>query len=1006
MKKQIGWIYALLLICCLSVRAQNSYQSQESVNRYAKGVLAFDAQNYQLAQNYFDKIVSEKNFRSIEVYSLLCGIEANQAEAGENVEDYLEKHPFSVYKRELVLGMANYYFKKRKTKTAFKWFHQIDVKFLTAKEEVNYNYKMAFANYRTKKFTKAKEYLLLISNDGGYKNEANYYLANIAMQTKDYDTALEHLEKIKTVAKYQNEIAYQKLIILFQQKKYTKAVELGESNFKRALGSEKSEMAKIIGESYFYIENYKKALEFLSQYKGRSNNYTEVDYYFVGYALYCLERYKEALQKFNKITYEKNEVAQNAHYHLGDCYLKLNQKTEALNAFKNASEMDFDIAIQKDAFLNYAKLSYEIGNLYQSSSKVLQDFVDAYPNAIETEEIKGLIINAYLQYKDYQGAIDYYRSQNILKDKKYQAVLLEKGFELYNEQKFTNALVYFTEAFNLFFDKELKIKALFWKAQTLAEINQLEAATYSYKSFVNNNKSNVLKEYLDGVYGLAYSLFQQKKYAEAVTYFKKYVLESTNAQMKNDAILRIGDCYYVTKNYTKALVNYNQVILNKINQVDYATYQKALAYGFLGQNEQKKQVLEGLQKDFMNSPYLDNSYYQLGNLYVNQNKKDQAILAYDNLINRFPKSPLLAKTQLKKGLVFFNSGENQKAIFTLKEVVKNYPATGEAVQAVKIAEQVYKEIDEVDVYASWVKTLEFINISDADIDKTMFEAVESRYLSNSLKKVVTSGKKYISNFPNGIYSLTVNFYIAQAYYNLSEKVKAIPFYINVIESSNNEYTEVAVNRLSQIYLENENWDLASPLLLRLETDSKNLKNISYAQSNLMKYYFVKENYQQALLYTYKVLDTKNSTEQAITDAYVFGARSAIFMNKLDRAKKYYTKLETIGKGEVLAEANYYKALWLHYDKNYKESNAQIQILASKYQTYKYWGIKGLLLMAQNFHELEDDFQADFILKNIIENAEDFPTVMKKAEELLEVYASDKIEKNKEKELLKDVDDEL
>ena len=494
MKKQIGWICPLFLIICLSITAQNTYQSKESVSRYTKGVLAFDTQNYLLAQNYFHQIISKENIKSVEVYRLLCAIEANQKEAGGNVENYLEEHPFSVYKTELVLGLANYYFRKRKTKTAFKWFQEIDVKSLTEKEETNYNYKLAFSNYRSKNYTKAKQYLLPISKNGEYQNEANYYLANIAMQTKDYSTALEYLDKIKTVAKYQNEIAYQKLIVLFQQKEYRKAVEFGEPNFKIASGYEKSEMAKSIGESYFYIENYQKALEFLEQYKGRRNKYTETDYYFVGYALYKLQRYEEAIQKFNKITDEKNKVAQNAHYHLGDCYLKLDQKTQALNAFKNASEMDFDAAIQKDAFLNYAKLSYDIGNPYKSSSLVLQDFIDAYPNVNESEEIRGLIINAYLQYKDYGGAIEYYKSQNILKDQKYQVVLLEKGFELYNNYKFKQALVFFTEASNLFKDEDLKNRALFWKAETLAEINNLEEASYNYKLFVNNSKSRNIVE--------------------------------------------------------------------------------------------------------------------------------------------------------------------------------------------------------------------------------------------------------------------------------------------------------------------------------------------------------------------------------------------------------------------------------------------------------------------------------------------------------------------------------
>jgi hypothetical protein len=52
----------------------------------------------------------------------------------------------------------------------------------------------------------------------------------------------------------------------------------------------------------------------------------------------------------------------------------LDKKQEALNAFKRIRD-DFDAAIQEDASLNYAKLSYEIGNSYQSVPAVLQGFL-------------------------------------------------------------------------------------------------------------------------------------------------------------------------------------------------------------------------------------------------------------------------------------------------------------------------------------------------------------------------------------------------------------------------------------------------------------------------------------------------------------------------------------------------------------------------------------------------------------------------------------------------------
>ena len=99
----------------------------------------------------------------------------------------------------------------------------------------------------------------------------------------------------------------------------------------------------------------------------------------IGYTHYRVHEYDFAIDQFNKIINGKNAVAQNAYYHLADSYLKTNQKTAALNAFKRASEMQFNPVIAEDALLNYARLSYEIGNSYESPSVVLQRFVETYP---------------------------------------------------------------------------------------------------------------------------------------------------------------------------------------------------------------------------------------------------------------------------------------------------------------------------------------------------------------------------------------------------------------------------------------------------------------------------------------------------------------------------------------------------------------------------------------------------------------------------------------------------
>ena len=77
--------------------------------------------------------------------------------------------------------------------------------------------------------------------------------------------------------------------------------------------------------------------------------------------------------------------------------------TSSLNAFKKAAQMNFDLEIKEDAYLNYAKLSYGIGNSYQEPSFILNDFLKKYPKNKEANYIQKLILESL--WMDSQGIV-------------------------------------------------------------------------------------------------------------------------------------------------------------------------------------------------------------------------------------------------------------------------------------------------------------------------------------------------------------------------------------------------------------------------------------------------------------------------------------------------------------------------------------------------------------------------------------------------------------------------
>src|SRR5690606_9524517 len=205
----------------------------------------------------------------------------------------------------------------------------------------------------------------------------------------------------------------------------------------------------------------------LKEYKGDRGKWNNTDYYQLGYAYYKQGNFEAAISEFNKIIDGKNSVAQNAYYHLAQSYLNMDQKQQALNAFKNASEMEFDAQITADAALNYAKLSYEIGNSYQSVPQVLMTYLQTYPDSPAKAEIEELLIDSFITSRNYEEAMRLLEGnrdfQNTLV---YQKVAFYRGIELYNDGNYREAVEFFNKSLAQPRDPRYVALATFWKAES------------------------------------------------------------------------------------------------------------------------------------------------------------------------------------------------------------------------------------------------------------------------------------------------------------------------------------------------------------------------------------------------------------------------------------------------------------------------------------------------------------------------------------------------------------
>lgn len=994
------WFLAIFLIISTTLSAQKTAVYTDSNKDYMHALGLYNNRDFAASKQLFSDLKdqyekgSEKR-ADCAYYEAFSAIQLGDPDGEEKMRDFVDRYPTSTKHNIAFLEVGDYYFKNASYPYALKWYNKVETRNLSIGAEEDYNFKYGYSLFAVRSFSRAKEYFQKLLNSYQYGAQAKYYYGFIAYQDDDFENADRYLNEVADNKELGDDVPYYMANIKFKMGNFQEAIDVATSYLPKADRNEHSELSKIIGESYFNLEKYKEAIPHLLNYKGRQRRWNNTDYYLLGYAYYKQKDYENAIANFNKIIGGDDSVAQNAYYHLAECYLNTDLKTEALNAFRNASQMDYDNDIKRDAWLNYAKLSYEIGNPYKSVPDVLKEYMELYPKSEHLDEMNKLLISAYVTSKDYEGAL------KELKDKKdpenralYQKVALYRGIQLFNENELESAIEKFNEAIEEARDNSITARSVFWKAESAYLLTNFDDALKGFQRYKSMQKSDTLAENKTVDYNIGYAYFKLKDYNKAGDKFQEYLNTRPDDEERiNDSYLRLGDAYFVSSNYRNALNAYEKVIKNGTIDTDYATFQRAMSLGFLGKNDQKIVEFQKFLSEYASSNLRDDVYYELGNTYVSEQMNDDAIEAYDNLIKYHKKSSYVSKALLKQGLVYYNTERDNQALDKYRRVVKEFPNTDEAKQAVSNARQVYVDLGRVDEYAEWVKDIDFVEVTDADLDKDMYESAEKQYLQNDRKKAITAFEKYIARFPNGVHKLQANFYLAESLYAENQKTKSEKYYTFIIDQERNEFTEQGLSRLSQVYLDAGNWKRAIPVLERLEEEADFPQNITYAQSNLMKGHYELENYTDAVAYAEKVLQRPKLEDRIRSDAKIIIARSAFKTGDEYKAQEAYEEVQKIATGELKAEAIYYDAYFKNKEGNYKVSNTVVQKLVSDYAAYKYYGAKGLIIMAKNFYELDDAFQATYILESVIKNFADYEDVVSEAKAELQRIKTEEAKTN-------------
>jgi len=983
--KTIRLVFFLSLLTMLPVllNAQKTVYYQSINQEIQKAKELYLAHNYISAINQFSRIADQADKNSdiraeAMFYKAMCALKLDNGNAEEEIADFMKQFPESSFLNRALFEQAVYQFDKKKYPAVLKTLESIDKSGLSGDDLSHFYYMRGYSNFEKEKFDAALTDFAEIKDDNSlYAAPSQYYFGHIHYLQGNYESALKEFLKLKKNPVFEKVIPFYISQIYYKQGKYREVVDYTAPIINTVPADQQPELARLLGNSYFHLREFKNAIQFLEFYLSDKNNRGREENYMLGYCYYLNSNEAKAIPYLEIASKGKDELAQNAYYHLADCYVVTKDKNKARQAFEAAAEFDFDAKIKEDALFNYAKITYELSySPFNETIKAFDKYISLYPNSERNDAAYDYLVKVYMStsnYREAMASIEKIKVKSQSVKKAYQRVAYYRALECFNNLDYPGAIENFDKSIEAGdFNKNYHALALFWKAEALFRTNEFNKSISVYNSFLKSGGIFALQEYKTAHYNLAYAYFQVKDYASAADYFRKYLNleDDTRSEKVADVNNRLGDCNFLNREYGQAVANYDKALRMNVYDADYALFQKAFCLGLQRDNQGKINALNALIQNYPNSSYQDDALYELGRTYERINQPQMAINNYKELINKYPQSNLQNKALVQLGLVSYNANDFKGSVNYYKQVIEKSPNSPETQAALAGMKNSYVELNDVDSYFSYANKLgSGVQVSVSEQDSLSYQSAEKLYMAND-PKAKAQLERYLSQFPNGSFVLNSHFYHAQLVYNEGEFDKALAEYELVIAQPDNYFTEPALLKAAGLHYNDQNYKQSLIYFERLAKISGSGNNLPDALTGIMRCQFKLANYPACIDVANQILALEKVSDILKRETNYKLGISYYNSGNADKAYPILSKLSTDTNSGEGAEAKFLVAQILFEKQKLKESENEIMDFIDKNSPHQFWLAKSFLLLSDIYLKNGDEFQAKHTLKSIQENYPD------------------------------------
>ncbi|HYF31448.1 MAG TPA: tetratricopeptide repeat protein [Chitinophagaceae bacterium] len=944
----------------------------------------FQKEHYSLAYPLFkdlelhlretDRSNQALNAQEIRYYTLVCGLKQNEEAAVDKAKEYIDVEDNAARVEMMNFHLAEYYFRTKNYTQALNTYESISVDNLGNREVADMKFHQGYAYFSQKNFTSAKplfDAIRQLPKDPNYI-DANYYYGFISFYEKRYNDAQAAFKVVEEHPSYQNVVPYYVANIYLIQGQKDKAIEYAESRLKKGNQFYELEMQQLVGHGYFEKGEYAKALPYLERYVNKSEKVNRQDVYELSYSYYVAGNYNKAIEGFKQLGGKEDSLAQHAMYLLGDAYLKTGQKANARNAFLFSASNSSNRQQKEIASYNYAKLSYELG--YQDVALTeLRHFLDSFPTSTYQSEARELMVGVLSNTNNFKDALELIEGMDDPSEnakRLYPRILFGRATEYINDGMLVGANEMLDKALKDPYNASVLPQLQFWKGEVSYRLNNIDdAIRYLFEYLKNPVTVNGEINAHNVKYNLGYAFLKKENYRQALGFFEQLVrtAQINSSPMEQDAYIRSADCYYMMRDFKKALAMYDMALKFSWPSEDYALFQKAMVTGVTNSAE-KINLLKTVDRRFPTSSLVPDANMEIANTYMSDEKFAEAIPFYKNVITAVNNDALKPRAYLRSGIAYYNLGNNKEALNNYNALLQNFPNSAEAEEGLENARIIYIEEGRTSEYVNFAKSLGK-EISTSQEDSLAYAEAEIQFSNGNFNGALAKFEQYLQRYPEGKYSLEALYYKSEIYYNRKDWAKAAPGYELVADRVPNKFGEKSLLQAARLnFFDLKDYAKAEKYFIRLKDFASTQENKMEAMRGLLRSQYQLQKWTEATNNAKELLTQKNLSNDDKVLANMAIARSYMVNNQCEPAITYLRTVISLSKAAYGAEARYEIANCYFKQGQFKDAEKAAFEVINKSGSYEEWVIRSYLLLGDIYYQQKDYFNAKATYQSVIENA--------------------------------------